>query len=124
MSFQDGTLKSEIISNDLLPNINKVVAAALSENANEDTSSAPATSPTSKISLLSSKSDSLSPVIDFLEGRHCLTGVSTQFFINIISNLSFQSMHYLNRELAGGNMNFVMVVTLDNFTSIKLVKRH
>lgn len=72
ISFQDGTLKSEIISNDLLPNINKVVAAALSESANDDSSA----SSTPKVSLLSSKSDSLSPVIDFLEGRHCLTGVS------------------------------------------------
>lgn len=69
--FQDGTLKSEIISNDLLPNINKVVQAALAESSlDESASSAP------KMSLLNSKVDNLSPVIEFLEGKHCLTGVS------------------------------------------------
>lgn len=74
--FQDGTLKSEVIANDLLPNINKVVVAALSENALDDDSP---TSSSPKSTSLTKKID-LTPVLDFLEGKHCLTGVSIHLF--------------------------------------------
>lgn len=75
MIFQDGTLKSDIVTNDMLPDLNKVVAAALAGELDDDTSSSP-----SKTPLLQTKMDSLSPVIDFLEGKNCLTGVCVFIF--------------------------------------------
>lgn len=65
---QDGTLKSDILTNELLPDLNKVVAAALLD-AEEDAAAM-------KSPLLQTKVDSLSPVLEFLEGKNCLTGVS------------------------------------------------
>lgn len=73
MILQDGTLKSDIVTNEMLPDLNKVVAAALAGELDDDT--VPSTPP--KTPLLQSKMDSLSPVIDFLEGKNCLTGVCT-----------------------------------------------
>lgn len=81
--FQDGTLKSEVITNDLLPNIDKVVAAALSENALDEDSKTP--SPP-KSPLIPTKID-LALVVDFLEGKHCLTGVSI-FISTAVHHLS------------------------------------
>lgn len=86
--FQDGTLKSDIVTNEMLPEFNKVVAAALAGEFDEDSSSSSSASSSSSSSsstqpkpLLSTKLDNLSPVIDFLEGKHCLTGVSSLCFI-------------------------------------------
>lgn len=77
-------MKSEVITNnDFIPNLNKVVAAALSENTVDD----PSISTSSKAALLSTKISDLSPVIDFLEGKHCLTGVSE--FVQFSKSLFF-----------------------------------
>lgn len=55
----------------MLPDINKVVAAAMGEVDDSGLSPSP------KSPLLQTKVDALSPVLDFLEGKNCLTGVST-----------------------------------------------
>lgn len=55
----------------MLPDLSKVVAAALAGESEDDSASTTQSKP-----LLQSKMDSLSPVIDFLEGKNCLTGVS------------------------------------------------
>lgn len=57
----------------MLPDINKVVAAALGEVDDSGLS------PSSKTPLLQTKVDNLSPVLDFLEGKNCLTGVSFKY---------------------------------------------
>lgn len=54
----------------MLPDINKVVAAAMGEVDDSGLSPSP------KSPLLQTKVDALSPVLDFLEGKNCLTGVS------------------------------------------------
>ena len=69
--FQDGTLKSDILSNDMIPDISKVIAASLAGEKDDDPTTPPPKSP-----LLQTKVDNLSPVLDFLEGKNCLTGVS------------------------------------------------
>lgn len=56
----------------MIPDVNKVIAAALAGEKNED--STPTSPP--KTPLLQTKVDNLSPVLDFLEGKNCLTGVS------------------------------------------------
>lgn len=71
-AFQDGTLKAEIIKDDYMPLINKAVAEAMAEAAAAD--KAIPTAP--KTTVVSSTVDDTSPVIDFLQGKHCLTGVS------------------------------------------------
>lgn len=70
---QDGTLKSDILTNEIIPDLNKVVAEALAAEAAEDD---PSSTSSLKSPLLQTKVDNLSPVIDFLEGKNCLTGVS------------------------------------------------
>lgn len=67
-SFQDGTIKAEIISNDIMPVINKAAAAAISEQNESPITVARAPPITSKI-------DNTSPVVEFLEGKNCLIGV-------------------------------------------------
>lgn len=59
----------------MLPDINKVVAAALAGEQGGDDDPMP----TSQPNLLQTKVDNLSPVLDFLEGKNCLTGVSILF---------------------------------------------
>lgn len=85
--LQDGTLKSDLVTNEMLPEFNKVVAAALAGEFDDDSSplsSSSSSSSTQPKPLLQTKVDNLSPVIDFLEGKHCLTGVSSTF--NFISH--------------------------------------
>lgn len=83
--LQDGTLKSDLVTNEMLPEFNKAVAAALAGEFDDDslTSSSPSL-PTQPKPLLQTKVDNLSPVIDFLEGKHCLTGVSSLNFLVIL----------------------------------------
>lgn len=73
--FQDGTLKSDILTNEMIPDINKIVASALAGDKDDDSTS----TPPAKTPLLQTKVDNLSPVLDFLEGKNCLTGVSFNF---------------------------------------------
>lgn len=95
--FQDGTLKSDIVTNEMLPEFNKVVAAALAGEFDEDSSSSSSASSSSPSStqpkpLLQTKVDNLSPVIDFLEGKHCLTGVSSSCFTRFASPTKFKNI--------------------------------
>lgn len=83
--IQDGTLKSDIVTNEMLPDLNKIVAAALAGGMDTDISTSSSTPPP-KTPLIQNKMD-LSPVIDFLEGKNCLTGVSAYHFF--ISKLLF-----------------------------------
>lgn len=55
-----------------MPTLNKAVAAAVSEQAESSAAKAP---------QITSKMDNISPVIDFLEGRNCLTGVCIQITV-------------------------------------------
>lgn len=70
--LQDGTLKSDILTNEMLPDIGKIVASALAGNNDEETSMSPLKTPLLHKKVL----NDLSPVLDFLEGKNCLTGVS------------------------------------------------
>lgn len=63
----------------MLPDLSKVVAAALAGESDDDSASTVPSKP-----LLQSKMDSLSPVIDFLEGKNCLTGVSHSTIIIVL----------------------------------------
>lgn len=74
--FQDGTLKSDILTNEMIPDISKFVANALTGNTDDDESTS---TPPPKTPLLQTKIDNLSPVLDFLEGKNCLTGVSANW---------------------------------------------
>lgn len=60
-----------------MPAINKAAAAALAEQ-NELTTT------TAKTPLITSKIVSTSPIVEFLEGKNCLTGVRKQISINSI----------------------------------------
>lgn len=91
-------------------------------------------SPSPKSPLLQTKVDALSPVLDFLEGKNCLTGVSicwdwmqikslyetSHYFFKLL--LFWIGMFFIYRELGGGNMNFAMVVTYVNFMWTKPAK--
>lgn len=72
--LQDGTLKSDLLTNDMIPDLGKVLAATFTD---ENTDSPTASTSPLKSPLLQNKIDVLSPVLDFLEGKHCLTGVSS-----------------------------------------------
>lgn len=47
--------------------MNKAISAAMTETSE--------TVPSDKTPIISSKVDNTSPVMDFLSGKHCLTGV-------------------------------------------------
>lgn len=112
----------------MIPDLNKVVAEALAAEAGDEDSSSTSSL---KSPLLQTKVDNLSPVIEFLEGKNCLTGVSTDqiyiankyIFISSTVDPMAISCNDFCRELAGGSMSFAMAATYANSMRIKMVKR-
>lgn len=71
-------MKTDLVTNELLPEFNRAIAAALAGELDDEylrSSTTPPAVPPKP--LLQTKVDGLSPVLDFLEGKHCLTGVSS-----------------------------------------------
>lgn len=127
--FQDGTLKTDLVTNELLPEFNKAIAAALAGEFDDDSLTSSPLSSSSQPSaqpkpLLQTKVDSLSPVLDFLEGKHCLTGVSSISALILKINCSHvkKKLLIVHRAPVGGNMNSVMVGMCVNFMWIKMAK--
>lgn len=65
-------MKAEIIKDEFMPAITKA-AAALTEDEDRES--------VSKVPLVMPKMDDTSPVVEFLKGKHCLTGVSNSIGI-------------------------------------------
>lgn len=113
-------MKAEVLNDDLLPAINKAVAGALSESFNEELPSSALKTP-----ILTTKMDDTSPVKAFLEGKHCLTGVSVgnKTEKKMYRPVSILTENYVFfREPVGGNMNSATVAMFVNSTWIKPVK--
>lgn len=113
---QDGALRAEVIKEDYLPTINKA-AATIGDDSEIEVNP--------RAAMVSAKPDDTAPVRAFLEGKHCLTGVSVLISNqrNHILSCVLPTHQFIHRAPAGGNTNFVMVATFDNSTWTNMVRR-